>query len=62
MKSKYEYYKVYKCPEKPDEYGEYIGKTPILKQAKTACKEAKKQGKKYFIKGVTKEGIEIVLL
>lgn len=55
-------YAIYKCPKNPTENGEYIGKTPVLAQAVTACEIAKTQGKSYFIKGIKADGSEVVFL
>ena len=60
--SKYKGFAIYECPEKPTEYGKYIGKTPLYEQAVTTCENAKKQGKSYFIKGIKEDGTEIVIL
>lgn len=53
---------VYEAPQKPWQHGKYIGKTPILAQAVTACENAKASGKDYFIKGIRTDGTEVVLL
>ena len=58
----YESYAVYECPEIPTKKGKYIGKTPILKQARNICEIAKKAGKNYFIKGIKKDGTEVMFL
>ena len=55
-------YVIYECPDNPTKKGKYIGKTPIYKQALTVCKNAKAQGKSYFIKGIKSDGTEVVLL
>lgn len=53
---------VYECPENPNEHGKYIGKTPVLAQAVTACENAKASGKNCFIKGIKADGTEVVIL
>lgn len=53
---------VYEAPKKPWQHGKYIGKTPILAQAVTACENAKANGRIYFIKGIKKDGTEIIIL
>ena len=35
---KYIRYEVYRCPASPEKSGEYVGSTPILKQAQEAAK------------------------
>lgn len=59
---KYVGFAVYECPENPHEHGKYIGKSPILAQALTACEKAKASGKNYFIKGIKTDGKEVVFL
>lgn len=55
-------YEVYECPEKPTEYGKYVGKTPLIEQALKACENAETTGKSYFIKGVRADGIKVLFL
>lgn len=55
-------FRVYECPDKPNEKGKYIGKTPILDQAVAVCIAAKAHGGNYFIKGVRADGTEVLLL
>lgn len=52
-------YEVYRCPTRPDESGEYIGSTPILKQALEASERLTGGG---FIKGITPDGSKILIL
>lgn len=59
---KYVGYAVYECPKNPTEHGKYIGKSPILQQAMTACVRAKAVGKSCFIKGIKTDGTEVVIL
>lgn len=56
QKAEFAFYEVFKCPENPQDTGRYIGKTPVLEQAVAACNNALKDGKLYFIKGVTYDG------
>ena len=60
--TQYQYYKIYECPQSPTEYGEYIGKTPIIEQAVSVVETAKQKGKSYFIKGVMQDGTEVMIL
>lgn len=62
MKRKYVGFNIYECPHVPTQKGKYVGKTPIYRQAKTTCANAKKAGKNYFLKGVTSDGKEVLLL
>ena len=59
---KYNGYAVYEAPKKPWQHGKYIGKTPIFSQAVTACENAKANGRICFIKGIKKDGTEIIIL
>lgn len=59
---KYIGFNIYECPKNPNEKGKYIGKTPIFEQAEKVCENAKAEGKSYFIKGVTPDGQEVLLL
>ncbi len=60
--SKYISYRIYEAPVAPTEKGKYIARTPLLPQALRACEMAKERGKSWFIKGITPEGTEVLLL
>lgn len=60
--SKYISYRIYEAPAAPTEKGKYIARTPLLPQALRACEMAKEQGKSWFIKGITPDGAEVLLL
>lgn len=60
--SKYISYRIYEAPAAPTEKGKYIARTPLLPQALRACEMAKKRGKSWFIKGITPDGAEVLLL
>lgn len=60
--SKYISYRLYECPSVPTEKGKFIARTPLLPQALRACEMAKEHGKSWFIKGVTADGAEVLLL
>lgn len=59
---KYKWYEVYECSQIPTEHGKYIGKTPILEQALTACEKAKECGLFYFIYGIKADGSKVIFL
>ena len=56
---KYISYELYKCSSEPTETGEYVGKTPVLKQAIEAVE---KSGNRLFIKGITKDSERVVFV
>ena len=60
--SKYISYRIYEAPAAPTEKGKYIARTPLLPQALRACEMAKERGKSWFIKGITPDGAEVLLL
>ena len=60
--SKYISYRIYEAPAAPTEKGKFIARTPLLPQALRACEMAKERGKSWFIKGITPEGAEVLLL
>lgn len=60
--SKYISYRIYEAPAAPTEKGKYIARTPLLPQALRACEMAKERGKSWFIKGITPDGVEVLLL
>lgn len=62
QQAEFAFYEVYKAPENPTEEGVYFGKTGLLEQAIAACNHAQKEGKIYFIKGVTHDGRRILIL
>ena len=62
MDSKYISYRIYEAPTAPTEKGKYIARTPLLPQALRACEMAKERGKSWFIKGITPDGAEVLLL
>ena len=53
-------YEVYRCPTTPEKSGEYIGSTPILKQAQEAAQRLTAPGG--FLKGVKADGTKVILL
>ncbi len=61
-------YEVYRCPQSPQETGEYIGSTPIREQAEEACcrynAEQALRGSpdRWFVKGVTPAGEKVTFL
>lgn len=57
---KYIRYEVYRRPTSPEKSGEYIGSTPILKQAQEAAKRLATPGG--FVKGVKADGTKVILL
>ncbi len=62
MDNKYISYRIYEAPAVPSEKGKYIARTPLLPQALRACEMAKERGKSWFIKGITPDGAEVLLL
>lgn len=62
LKGAYVGYAIYEDPEQPTEHGKYIGKTPLIEQAISACENADKEGKNYFIKGIQADGVEVLFL
>lgn len=62
MRNEYVEFRVYRCPLKPNERGEYIGKTPNLEQATAVVINAAARGRRFFIKGVRADGMEVLLL
>ena len=58
----YSYFELYEVPKKPNERGNYYGKTPILNQALDVIENAKKHGKTLFIKGVTADGQKVLFI
>lgn len=55
-------YAIYEGPDVPTEHGKYIGKTPIYEQAEAACANAATRGKIYIMKGIKKDGTQVVFL
>ena len=49
-------YEVYRGPDRPQDDGKYIGRTPIKEQALNAVKKAKEQGLVYYIKAWCSDG------
>lgn len=62
QQAEFAFYEVYQSPENPQDTGRYIGKSPILEQAIVACNNAQKEGKIYFLKGVTHDGRRVLIL
>ena len=60
--ARYKHFIIFKCPGKPNEKGEYIGKTPIFEQASRVIEAARTAGKLYGLKGVLPDGKEILIL
>ena len=50
-------YEIYDCPQRPTDYGVYIGSTPILEQAQAVAAHGNR-----FIKGVTDSGQRVIFL
>lgn len=51
-------YRIYECPQKPTDFGKYFDTVDTLEEA-LAITET---DKRYFIKGVTEDGKEIIFL
>lgn len=50
------YYEIYEFPRCPTDRGRYYGKTPVLEQAETIIRKAKKNGELLFMKAVCSDG------
>ena len=52
------HYEIYEYPQYPTDNGRYYGKTPLLEQAETVIKNAKKSGKMLFLKAACSDGMK----
>lgn len=62
LEKDYVTFRVYKQPEKPTEYGEFVFSTPVILQAITGVIKAEEDGVYYFIKGVKPDGTEVLFI
>ncbi len=51
-------YAIYSYPVNSKDSGEYLGKTPILKQAETFVNNANKSGCNSYIKALCSDGVD----